>query len=137
MLLLLGPMLAPRIDPLLAPLSSMQWAGLITGLWVLGTGLTVVVLQLREQWLRATQTALLGTVVTLLLLWGWVIPLTEPIIKLSPPIAQAIRTHTADEVPVGVFGYYEPSLTLYLMRDRPEKLGDEAQVLSWLSRATR
>ncbi len=131
LLLTLGPWWAPRFDPVLEPLTTIRWAGLFTGLWVLGWSFMVIRLQLREKWLAATKLTLVGIVGTLLLLWGWLIPQAEPIIKLSPPIAQAIRANSADDVPVVVYGYYEPSLTLYVGRGRLEKLADDAAVVQW------
>ncbi len=131
LLLTLGPWWAPRLDPVLEPLTTIRWAGLFTGLWLLAWSFMVMRWQLREKWFASTKLTLVGIVVTLLLLWGWLIPQAEPIIKLSPPIAKAIHTHTADDVPVAVYGYYEPSLTLYVGRGRLEKLADDAAVVQW------
>jgi hypothetical protein len=58
-----------------------------------------------------------------------VMPAVERV-KLAPPIAQAIRRATAEDVPVAAYAFIEPSLNFYVARP-VERLSDEDAVVAW------
>jgi hypothetical protein len=58
-----------------------------------------------------------------------VLPAVERV-KISPPIAQAIKEKTAKEIPVATYKYTEPTLNFYIGR-QIESLRDEEAVIAW------
>lgn len=61
-----------------------------------------------------------------------VIPALEKV-KVSPPVAQAIREATGPEVPIATFKYHEPTLNFYCDR-QIEMLHRPPDVQAWLDR---
>jgi 4-amino-4-deoxy-L-arabinose transferase-like glycosyltransferase len=112
-----------KIDGLKSP-------GLICGLVVLAMTAISGLLQVREKFVGSVKVVLAGIVIlTAPLLFG-LLPAVEEI-KISPPIARAVREKTGKDIPIAMYKYAEPTLNYYIGR-KITHLRKEDEVVEWL-----
>ena len=86
----------------------------IPGVVILGLSLIVFRLIKSEKVHRAAQVLLVGMPLLMLLSAQLVLPAIEPLIKVSPVLAEIIRVHRLPHEPVAMSGYTEPSFIFYM-----------------------
>ncbi|GIW71014.1 MAG: hypothetical protein KatS3mg102_0556 [Planctomycetota bacterium] len=82
--------------------------------------------------LGALGVLVLGMLLLVALISGWVLPAAESF-KVSRPIAEAIRARAAPEVPVVMYKYTESSLVFYLDRPQPVARLSDRELAAWLA----
>ncbi len=117
------------VAPWFLPVSPMRLPGAVAGLVLLLVAALAARPHYHDRFNRSARTVLAGMIVFLLTLFVGVMPTTEAF-KISPAIAQEIRTQTDPSTPVAAYGFLEPTLIFYL--DRPvEGLGGDEAVAQW------
>jgi len=132
-----GPVAGGVVVAFVAAPFWLHLSGAIVPFWAAaGILLIVSIVAMRQQLQNRPQasaiTLLAGMGVLLFPTMLGVLPALEEI-KVSPPLAQAIRQQTEQDVPVATFGYGEPTLNFYVGR-RIEPLGGPEAVVQWAGR---
>ncbi|MGD0094019.1 MAG: phospholipid carrier-dependent glycosyltransferase [Planctomycetota bacterium] len=78
----------------------------------------------------AARTCFAGAIGMLLFFATFMLPAVEKL-KVSAPLARAIRAQTAEDVPVATCEYAEPSLIFYLNRGVIHNLAQGSAVIAW------
>jgi len=104
--------------------------GLICGLEILAMTAICCILQIRERFTASAGAIWAGVVILMAPLLFGLLPAIEAI-KISPPIAAAIKEKTGSDVPVATYKYAEPTLNFYIGR-KINELRKEAKVIEWL-----
>ncbi len=89
--------------------------GFICGAIVLVMTIICCILQVREKFNGTAKVIIAGMLILILPLLFVLLPAVESI-KISPPIAEAIREKTGKDVPVAMYKYAEPTLNFYVGR---------------------
>jgi len=103
--------------------------GLICGLVILVMTVTCSILQIRERFIGSARVVLGGVVILLAPILFGLLPAIEEI-KISPPIAKAVREKIGKDVPVAMYKYAEPTLNFYIGR-KVTQLRNEGEVIGW------
>jgi len=120
------------IAPWFLEIPGLRWSGLASGI-VLSIMAVIAIRQQRADRPQASAKVLLvGMLVFQIPFLFGVLPAVERV-KISPPIARAIKEKTAKEIPVATYKYAEPTLNFYIGR-RIEPLGSEEAVVAWARR---
>ena len=123
----LGLMIAPYFFPI--PIAGLRWSGLASGIVLLVMAAVAIYLQRADRMYMSVKVLLAGIfALNIPILFG-VLPAIEQI-KISPPIAQAVKVKTDKEVPVATYKYSEPTLNFYVGR-QIELLRNEDAVATW------
>ncbi len=117
------------IGPWFLEIPGLRWSGLASGI-VLSVMAVIAIRQQRADRPQASAKVLLvGMLVFHIPFLFGVLPAVERV-KISPPIARAIKAKTAKETPIATYGYAEPTLNFYIGR-QIEPLGSEEAVITW------
>jgi 4-amino-4-deoxy-L-arabinose transferase-like glycosyltransferase len=117
------------IAPWFLEIPGLRWSGLASGI-VLSIMAVIAIRQQRADRPQASAKVLLiGMLVFQIPFLFGVLPAVERV-KISPPIARAIKEKTAKEMPVATYKYAEPTLNFYIGR-RIEPLRSEEAVIAW------
>jgi 4-amino-4-deoxy-L-arabinose transferase-like glycosyltransferase len=111
-------------------MEGLKLPGLICGLVIIMMTGICCILQIRERFISSASVILAGIVILLLPLLFGLLPAIEQI-KISPPIAQAVKEKTNKETPVAMYKYAEPTLNFYIGR-KISRLKKEDEVIEWL-----
>jgi 4-amino-4-deoxy-L-arabinose transferase-like glycosyltransferase len=121
----LGLMIAPYFFPI----AGLRWSGLASGIVLLVMAAVAIYLQRANRMYMSVKVLLVGMfALNIPILFG-VLPAIEQI-KISPPIAQAVKVKTDKEVPLATYKYSEPTLNFYVGR-QIELLRNEDAVATW------
>jgi len=117
---------APWFLPIEGLMQGALPAGLVTGI------MTVACLKEHRarRYMRGAILLFCGMLLVQVILAVAILPAIESI-KISPAIAEVVRTKTPPGTPVSTFRYMEPSLVYYLDRGVVGSLADEAAVAAW------
>ncbi len=88
--------------------------GVLPGVVALVYGLFVVRLILKERMIQVARIFLFGMPLIVLLAACLSLPAIEPLIKVSPVLAETIQAHRSSKEPVAACGYVEPSFMFYM-----------------------
>jgi len=115
-------------------LSSQRWPCAVAG-----AGLAIVAVLVLWQYLAlrikaAAIACFAGTVGLQLFCAGFILPAVEKL-KITEPLARAIRSRVPDAEPVVTCGYSEPSLNFYLHRRVVRELPHAEAVIEWAKEA--
>jgi 4-amino-4-deoxy-L-arabinose transferase-like glycosyltransferase len=117
------------LAPWFLEIPGLRWSGLASGI-VLSIMAVIAIRQQRADRPQASAKVLLiGMLVFQIPFLFGVLPAVERV-KISPPIARAIKEKTAKEMPVATYKYAEPTLNFYIGR-RIEPLRSEEAVIAW------
>ncbi len=133
-----GPVAGGTVFGLLAAPFALHLQGAVAPFWAAAVTLLVMsVLAIRQQLRDRPQasaiTLLVGMIVVQIPVMLGVMPALEKV-KISMPLAEAVKQTTAVDVPVAAFGYREPTLNFYVGR-HIEPLGNEEAVATWARQA--
>ncbi len=115
-------------------IEGLKLPGLICGLVILAMTIICSLLQILERFTDSAKIILVGIVVLLAPLSFGLLPAIEEI-KISPPLAKAVREKTSKDVPVAMYKYAEPTLIFYIGR-KITQLKEEDEVIGWLKSPT-
>lgn len=129
-----GPVAGGAVCGLLAAPFLLHLRGTIVPFWSSALVLGVVAVlairrQLQDRPRASAATLLIGVAVLLIPVMLGVMPVLEKV-KVSRPLAQAVRETVAQDVPVAAFGYREPTLNFYMGR-HIEPLSNPDAVVAW------
>ena len=117
------------IGPYYFPIAGLRWSGIAAGIVLLVMAAVAIYLQRADRTHISAQVLLVGMfALNIPILFG-VLPAIEQI-KISPPIAQAVKARTDKEVPIATYKYSEPTLNFYVGR-KIEPLRSEDAVATW------
>lgn len=121
--------LALTIGPFFSPIPGLRLSGPAAGIVLLVmAGAAIRQHRADRPYISAVVLTIGMLVLEIPILFG-ILPAVEQI-KLSPPIAQAIKAKTAKETPVATYKYSEPTLNFYIGRQIEPLRGEEA-VAAW------
>jgi len=121
----LGLMIAPYFFPI----AGLRWSGLASGIVLSVMTAVAIYLQRADRPHLSAEVLTIGMLALEVPILFGVLPAIEQI-KISPPIAQAIKAKTAKETPVATYKYAEPTLNFYIGR-KIEPLRKEEAVVAW------
>jgi 4-amino-4-deoxy-L-arabinose transferase-like glycosyltransferase len=121
----LGLMIAPYFFPI----AGLRWSGLASGIVLSVMTAVAIYLQRADRPHLSAEVLTIGMLALEVPILFGVLPAIEQI-KISPPIAQAIKAKTAKETPVATYKYAEPTLNFYIGR-QIEPLRKEEAVVAW------
>jgi hypothetical protein len=120
---------ALMIVPWVLHIHSLRLAGPVLGVILAAVTVPACFLQYTNRFTASAKTILAGMIIFEILLVSIVLPALDQF-KISPFIAQDIKTKTTSNVPVATYKFDEPSLNFYIGR-KIEKLSDKEAVISW------
>jgi 4-amino-4-deoxy-L-arabinose transferase-like glycosyltransferase len=121
--------LALMIAPRFFPIAGLRWSGITSGIILLVMTVAAICLQGADRPHTSAKVLLAGTLALEIPILFGVLPAIEQI-KISPPIAEAIKTKTTIETPVATYKYGEPTLNFYIGR-QIEQLRSKEAVIAW------
>ena len=114
---------------------TLKLPGLICGLVIIIMMVSCCILQIKERFVISGGVILGGVIILLVPLLFGLLPAIEEI-KISPPLAKAVKAKTAKDTPVATYKYAEPTLNFYIGNSyvaRPiTRLRNEDEVIEWL-----
>jgi len=117
------------LGPYFFPIAGLRWSGIAAGTMLLVVAAVAIYLQRADRTYASAKVLLVGMfALNIPILFG-VLPAIEQI-KISPPIARAVKARTDKEVPVATYKYSEPTLNFYVGR-KIEMLRNEDAVATW------
>lgn len=117
------------VGPWFLQIPGLRWSGLASGIVLLAMTVIAIGQQRANRPQISAIVLLVGMLIFQIPFWFGVLPAFEQV-KISPPIAQAIKEKTAKETPVATYKYAEPSLNFYIGR-YIEPLRSEEAVVAW------
>jgi 4-amino-4-deoxy-L-arabinose transferase-like glycosyltransferase len=120
------------IVPWLLRIAGLYWSGLVSGIVLLALTVIAAAQQINNRPHVSAGVLLVGMLLFEILVVFGILPAVEQI-KLSPPIAQAIKAKTGKDTPVATYKYGEPTLNFYIGR-QIEVLRKEEAVVEWAKR---
>ena len=120
--------------PWFLQLPGARWPGLASGIVLLAMTAIAIHQQRANRPQVSARILLVCMLVFGVFLFSGVLPAFEHI-KISPPIAQAIKENTSKQTPVATYKYGEPTLGFYVGRPI-EPLRSEEAVVEWAKRPT-
>lgn len=117
------------VGPWFFEIPGLRWSGLASGIVLSVMTVIAIRQQLAGRPQASAKVLLIGMLVFQIPFLFGVLPAVERV-KISPPIAQAIKEKTAKEIPVATYKYAEPTLNFYIGR-QIEPLRDEEAVIAW------
>ena len=117
------------IGPWFVKIAGLRWPALASA--VVLSIMTVIAVR-RQRANRPQDSAgilLAGMFIFMIPVLFGVLPAVEQV-KLSPPIARAVKAATTEDIPVAVYKYREPNLYFYIGR-KIETLRSEVDVVNW------
>ena len=117
------------VGPWFLKIPGLRWSGLALGIVLSVMTVIAIRQQLAGRPQASAKVLLIGMLVFQIPFLFGVLPAVERV-KISPPIAQAIKEKTAKEIPVATYKYAEPTLNFYIGR-QIEPLRDEEAVIAW------
>jgi len=120
------------VGPWFLTIPGLRWSGLVSGIVLSVMTVIAVRQQLAGRPQASAKVLLIGMLVFHIPFLFGVLPAVEQV-KISPPIARAIKEKTAKEIPVATYKYGEPTLNFYIGR-QIEPLGSEEAVIAWARR---
>ena len=127
--LAIGGALFLIIAPWFLPIPGLQWPCLASGAVLLIMTIIAIHRQRADRPQASAVVLLTGMIVFHVPYAFGVLPAIERV-KISPPIARAIKDKTTKETPVATYKYAEPTLNFYIGR-QIEPLGSEEAVVEW------
>lgn len=127
--LAIGGALFLIIAPWFLPIPGLQWPCLASGAVLLIMAVIAIHQQRADRPQASAMVLLIGMLVFHIPYSFGVLPAVEQV-KISPPIARAIKEKTSEETPVVTYKYAEPTLNFYIGR-QIEPLGSEEAVVEW------
>ncbi len=129
-----GPVASGSVLGLLAAPFALHLPGSVASFWaaamvLLAMSALAICQQLQDRPRASAITLLVGMVVVQIPVMLGIMPALEQV-KISIPLAEAVKRTTVADVPVVTFGYREPTLNFYVGR-RIEPLGSEEAVAAW------
>ncbi len=121
--------LALIIGPFFPPIPGLRLSGPAAGIALLVMAGAAIRQQRADRPYTSAVVLTIGMLVLEIPILFGILPAVEQI-KLSPPIAQAIKAKTAKETPVATYKYGEPTLNFYIGRQIEPLRGEEA-VAAW------
>jgi 4-amino-4-deoxy-L-arabinose transferase-like glycosyltransferase len=121
--------LALTIGPYFFSIPGLRWSGPAAGIVLLVMAAAAIYLQRADRPYISAVVLTIGMLVLEIPILFGVLPAIEQI-KISPPIAQAIKAKTTKETPVATYKYGEPTLNFYIGRQIEPLRGEEA-VATW------
>jgi 4-amino-4-deoxy-L-arabinose transferase-like glycosyltransferase len=115
----------------LLKIEELELPGLICGLVILVMTVICSILQIRERFVGNAVVILAGVAIFLAPLLFGLLPAVEEI-KISPPLAKAVRKRTSKDIQVAMYKYGEPTLNFYIGR-KITRLEEENEVIKWLN----
>jgi 4-amino-4-deoxy-L-arabinose transferase-like glycosyltransferase len=123
------------IGPLFLQIPGLRWSGLASGIVLLIMTVLAVYYQRDNRPVVSAEVLLICILVFEIPVLFGLLPAAEQI-KISPPIAGAVKAKTPEDVPVATYKYSEPTLNFYLGR-QIEPLGSEEAVVAWAKKPER
>ncbi len=117
------------IGPWFVKIPGLRWSGLASGAVLLVMAMIAIHHQRADRPQTSAIVLLIGMLVFEIPILFGLLPAIEQI-KITPAIAQAIKTKTAKEIPIATYKYGEPTLNFYIGR-KIEPLHDKEAVISW------
>jgi len=118
------------IAPLFFPIEGLRRSGTASGIVLLVMAVAAIYLQHTNRPYLSAEVLLAGMLALEIPILFGVLPAIEQI-KISPPIAQAVKAKTTKETPVATYKYAEPTLNFYIDR-QIEPLRNEEAVITWV-----
>jgi 4-amino-4-deoxy-L-arabinose transferase-like glycosyltransferase len=117
------------MGPWFLQIQGLRWSGLASGIVLLIMAALAIHYQRANRPAVSAEVLLAGMFVFEIPVLLGILPAVEQI-KISPPIARAVNTRTAKDVPVATYKYSEPTLNFYIGR-QIEPLRGEQAVVAW------
>ncbi|MCJ7777872.1 MAG: glycosyltransferase family 39 protein [Sedimentisphaerales bacterium] len=117
------------IGPWFVEVPGLCWSGLVSGIVLLVMMVIAIHWQQANRPEVSAKVMLIGMFIFMIPVLFGVLPAVERV-KLSPPIAEAVKAETLQNVPVATYKYGEPTLNFYIGR-QIEELRSEEDVVSW------
>jgi hypothetical protein len=117
------------IAPHFLQASAMWLPAIICAAILIATTIFAVRHQLAERFHKSAMVVLIGMCLLYITYLFGVLPIIEEL-KISPPIAKAVREKTPPQTPVAMYKYAEPSLNFYIDR-QIEELRSVNAVVEW------
>jgi 4-amino-4-deoxy-L-arabinose transferase-like glycosyltransferase len=117
------------IGPWFLPFPGLRWSGLASGIVLLVMSVVAAIQQRIDRPQVSADVLLIGMLAFEIPILFGLLPALEQM-KISPPIAQAVKSKTTKETPVATYKFGEPSLNFYVGR-QIETLRSEEAVVSW------
>lgn len=117
------------IGPWFVGVPGLRWSGLVSGIVLLVMMVIAIHWQQANRPEVSAKVMLVGMFIFMIPVLFGVLPAVERV-KLSPPIAEAIKAETLQNVPVVTYKYGEPTLNFYIGR-KIEVLQSEEAVVEW------
>jgi len=117
------------IGPWFLPFPGLRWSGMASGMVLLVMSVVAAIQQRIDRPQVSAEVLLIGMLVVEIPILFGVLPAIEQV-KISPPIAQAVKSKTTKETPVATYKFGEPSLNFYVGR-QIEVLRSEEAVVNW------
>jgi 4-amino-4-deoxy-L-arabinose transferase-like glycosyltransferase len=109
----------------------------VPGVAFMGLSLTVFRLVKREKVQSAARVLLVGMPLFILLAVRMILPGIEPLLKISPVLAENIRAHRSEDEPIAMCGYREASFVFYMNLPDGQSISDLDQhprtLQAWLN----
>ncbi len=117
------------IGPWFVEVPGLCWSGLVSGIVLLVMMVIAIHWQQANRPEVSAKVMLIGMFIFMIPVLFGVLPAVEQV-KLSPPIAVAVKAKTLQNVPVATYKYGEPTLNFYIGR-KIEVLQSEEAVVEW------
>lgn len=121
--------LALMIAPYFFPIAELRWPSIASGMVLSVMAVAAIYPQCADKPHTSAVVLLAGMLTLNIPILLGVLPAVEQI-KISPPIARAIKAQTTKETPVATYKYAEPTLNFYIGR-QIEPLRSEEAVVTW------